>query len=138
MAIINEKFLISTKGFCDIIDITRKVKDIARAHNLKNALVNIYTPSSTASIITLEYEPGLVQDLPSVLEDLIPIDKEYEHDKKWKDNNAAAHIRASILGASISIPLANYELELGSWQKIVLIDFDNKLNTRAVIVQFIY
>src|SRR5699024_6977658 len=126
---------LTTRGFNDIIDITSKVRDIVSFGKEKNAIVHIYTPGSTVSITTLEYEPGLVKDLPDALEKIAPINKEYEHDKKWHDGNGYAHIRASMIGKSITVPLAAGELELGSWQQIVLIDFDNKSRTRSVIVQ---
>ena len=135
MPVRNEKFLLTTRGFNDIIDITSKVRDIVSFGKEKNAIVHIYTPGSTVSITTLEYEPGLVKDLPDALEKIAPINKEYEHDKKWHDVNGYAHIRASMIGNSITVPLAAGELGLGSWQQIVLIVFDNKSRTRSVIVQ---
>ena len=135
MPVRNEKFFFIIRGFNDIIDITSKVRDIVSFGKEKNAIVHIYTPGSTVSITTLEYEPGLVKDLPDALEKIAPINKEYEHDKKWHDGNGYAHIRASMIGNSITVPLAAGELELGSWQQIVLIDFDNKSRTRSVIVQ---
>ena len=137
MPVRNEKFLLSTKGFNDIIDITSKVADFVRLGGEKNAIVHIYTPGSTVSITTLEYEPGLVKDLPEASEKIAPINKTYEHDKQWHDGNGHAHIRASMIGNSVTVPLAAGQLELGSWQQIVLIDFDNKPRTRSVIVQIL-
>lgn len=135
MPVRNEKFLISTNGFTDIIDITRKVADFVKRGSEKNAIVHIYSPGSTVSVTTLEYEPGLVKDLPDALEKIAPVNKIYEHDKQWHDGNGYAHIRASMIGNSVTVPLAAGELELGRWQQIVLIDFDNKARTRSVIVQ---
>lgn len=135
MAIKNEKFLISTNGFCDIIDITETVSDVVTKTGLKNAVVHVFVVGSTASITTLEYEPGLVKDFPDVLEKLIPSNSSYHHDETWHDGNGFAHIRASIIGNSVSVPLIAGSLELGTWQQIVLIDFDNKKRTRSVIVQ---
>lgn len=137
MPVRNEKFLISTQGFTDIIDITRKVADFVRLGAEKNAVVHVYSPGSTVSITTLEYEPGLVKDLPDALEHIAPVNKVYEHDKQWHDGNGYAHIRAAMIGNAITIPLAAGELELGRWQQIVLIDFDNKPRTRSVIVQIL-
>ena len=112
MPVRNEKFLLSTKGFNDIIDITSKVADFVRLGGEKNAIVHIYTPGSTVSITTLEYEPGLVKDLPEALEKIAPINKTYEHDKQWHDGNGHAHIRASMIGNSVTVPLAAGQLEL--------------------------
>lgn len=137
MPVRNEKFLLSTRGFTDIIDITSKVSDIVRLGGEKNAIVHIYSPGSTVSVTTLEYEPGLVKDFPEALENIAPINKVYEHDKQWHDGNGHAHIRAAMIGNSITIPLAAGQLELGNWQQIVLVDFDNKPRTRSVIVQIL-
>lgn len=137
MPVRNEKFLLSTRGYTDIIDITSKVSDIVRLGGEKNAIVHIYSPGSTVSVTTLEYEPGLVKDFPEALENIAPINKVYEHDKQWHDGNGHAHIRAAMIGNSITIPLAAGQLELGNWQQIVLVDFDNKPRTRSVIVQIL-
>lgn len=137
MPVRNEKFLLSTRGFTDIVDITSKVSDIVRFGGEKNAIVHIYSPGSTVSVTTLEYEPGLVKDFPEALENIAPINKVYEHDKQWHDGNGHAHIRAAMIGNSITIPLAAGQLELGNWQQIVLVDFDNKPRTRSVIVQIL-
>jgi len=137
MPVRNEKFLLSTRGFTDIIDITRKVVDCIKIGTEKNALVHVYVVGSTAGLTTLEYEPGLVKDLPEALEAIAPINKIYEHDTKWHDGNGYAHIRAAMIGQSVTIPYAAGELELGSWQQIVLIDFDNKSRSRNVHVQII-
>ncbi len=142
MAVKNEKFLIQTKGFNDIIDITLKVSDViknsAQIHDVKNGVVHIFVQGSTAALTTLEYEPGLIKDIPEILDELIPKNRGYKHDKTWHDGNGSAHIRASFLGSSVTIPYVNGEMELGQWQQIVLIDFDNKPRTRSVIVQVIY
>ena len=137
MPVRNEKFLLSPRGFTDIVDITSKVSDIVRLGGEKNAIVHIYSPGSTVSVTTLEYEPGLVKDFPEALENIAPINKVYEHDKQWHDGNGHAHIRAAMIGNSITIPLAAGQLELGNWQQIVLVDFDNKPRTRSVIVQIL-
>ena len=137
MPVRNEKFLLSTRGFTDIIDIKRKVVDCIKIGTEKNALVHVYVVGSTAGLTTLEYEPGLVKDLPEALEAIAPINKIYEHDTKWHDGNGYAHIRAAMIGQSVTIPYAAGELELGSWQQIVLIDFDNKPRTRSVVVQIV-
>ncbi len=142
MPVKNEKFLIQTKGFNDIIDITMKVYDVIKNSkqiaDIKNGVVHIFVQGSTASVTTLEYEPGLIKDIPEILDELIPMDREYHHNKTWHDGNGYAHIRASFIGNSITVPYVNGEMELGTWQQIVLIDFDNKPRTRNIIVQMIY
>ncbi|EKE02963.1 MAG: hypothetical protein ACD_20C00301G0009 [uncultured bacterium] len=138
MPIVSERFNINTKGFTDIINITGKVQEIVRNHKLDQAQVLVYVPGSTASITTIEYEPGLLKDLPEAFEKIAPINKTYHHDETWHDGNGYAHVRASMIGNSEVFPVVNSELILGTWQQIILIDFDNKPRTRSVIVQICY
>lgn len=138
MPVINEKFLINTKGFTDIIDITQKVKHVVYNHSLHSAVVHVYVAGSTVSITNIEFEPGLLVDLPEILEKIAPVNAIYHHDDTWHDGNGYAHIRASIIGNSTMIPLIDGALQLGQWQQIVLIDFDNKARTRTVYLQIVY
>lgn len=138
MTIINEKFSIHTKGNTHIIDITRQVQNAVYKHNLQNAVVHVYVAGSTVSITTIEFEQGLLKDLPEALEKIAPVDKEYHHDETWHDGNGYAHVRASIVGNSTMIPLMDGALVLGQWQQVVLIDFDNKARTRTIYVQIVY
>lgn len=137
MALIHEKFTVHTKGNCDIVDITNDVKNMVYRHSLLNAVVYVYVAGSTVSITNIEYEPGLIKDLPEVLDKIVPVDKEYHHDEMWHDGNGYAHIRASIVGNSTMVPLIDGALHLGQWQQVVLIDFDNKARTRTVHVQIL-
>lgn len=138
MPIITERFNIQTKGFTDIIDITEQVKKIIESRALEDAQVMVYVAGSTASITTIEYEPGLLKDIPEAFEIIAPMDKTYHHDETWHDGNGFAHVRAAIVGNSESFPVKNHELILGTWQQIVLMDFDNKPRTRCIYVQIIY
>ena len=138
MTIINETFTIHTEGHTDIIDITKNVKNAVYRHSLKDAQVSVYIAGSTASITTIEYEDGLVKDLYEVLEKIAPAGETYHHDDLWHDGNGYAHIRAAIIGNSVTIPLVSSALNLGTWQQIVLVDFDNKPRLRNVTVQIIY
>lgn len=138
MTIINEKFSVHTKGNTHIIDVTRQVQNAVYRHNLQNAVVHVYVAGSTVSITNIEYEPGLLKDLPEALDKFAPVDKEYHHDETWHDGNGYAHLRASIVGNSTMVPLMDGALVLGQWQQIVLIDFDNKARTRTVYVQIVY
>jgi len=137
VTVYTEHFTINTRGFTDIIDITQKVKSVVYKYNIKNGCVVVALPGSTASITTIEYEPGLVKDLPEVLDSLIPMNKNYHHDDTWHDGNGYAHVRAAMLGSSVTVPLIDGALLLGTWQQIVLIDFDNKSRSRNVHVQII-
>jgi len=138
MTVINEKFTIHTKGNTQIIDITRQVQNAVYRHNLHNAVVHVYVAGSTVSITNIEYEPGLLKDLPEALEKIASVNAEYHHDETWHDGNGYAHIRASIVGNHTTVPLMEGALQLGQWQQIVLIDFDNKARTRTVYVQILY
>jgi len=138
MTVKNEKFTIATKGFDDFIDITQKIEGIVASQKIKDGILSVCVIASTASVITLEYEPGLVRDLPEILNLLIPVNKVYEHDNAWHDGNAHAHLKASFLGNSVTLPIIEGKIELGRWQQIVLIDFDNKARVREIAVSISY
>lgn len=137
MKVITDKLTVSTKGFNDIINITEQVQLILKKHQLKNGNVTIFVSGSTAGVTTIEYEPGLLKDLPEAFERIAPMDKRYHHDSRWGDDNGYAHVRASILGASLTVPFSEGKLLVGTWQQIVLVDFDNRPRTRNIIVQII-
>ena len=128
---------ISTKGFCDIIDITNEVEKIVKQSKVKNGLAVVFVPGSTAGVTTLEADANLEQDLKEALEIIAPENKTYHHDEKWGDGNGFSHVRASLIGPSLNVPIKNSQLILGTWQQIVLCDFDNKARDRAVTVQVI-
>lgn len=135
MTVKNGKFQINTRGFTDIIDITQKVKNEVYQHNLKDGFVHVYVAGSTASITSIEYEPGLVKDFPEMLDKIAPAGEFYHHDDTWHDGNGHAHVRAALIGNGVTIPLVDGALQLGTWQQIVLIDFDNKPRVRNITVQ---
>jgi secondary thiamine-phosphate synthase enzyme len=135
LAIITKNFQVSTKGYSDIIDITGKVKSIVSSTNINEGQVLVFIGGSTAGITTIEYEPGLLQDLPEAFERIAPSDIYYKHDETWGDGNGMAHVRSALLGCSLTIPLSNGLLMLGTWQQVVLIDFDNRPRNRNIIVQ---
>lgn len=126
-----------TTGFCDIIDITPKLRDEIQKENIHNGLLTVFVSGSTAAITTIEHEPGLIQDLKEFVERLIPSDRRYHHDDRWGDDNGFSHLRASLFGPSVAIPVEHGKLRLGTWQQVILIDFDNRARTREIIVQFI-
>lgn len=130
-----QTIIVRSKGFCDIIDITDKVSLAVRKSEIKNGIAVIFVPGSTAAITTLEANAGLEDDLKEVLEKIAPQNKTYHHDEKWGDGNGFSHIRASLFGPSLTIPIVQGELILGTWQQIVLCDFDNRARERKIVIQ---
>lgn len=135
MEIITKIFNVSTKGFNDVIDITRDVQTVLTESELNEGSALIFVPGSTAGITTIEYEPGLLKDYPEFFEKIIPSGKSYQHDETWHDGNGYAHVRASLQGASLTVPFIGGELILGTWQQVILVDFDNTSRNRKIIVQ---
>lgn len=137
MNIQTQKIKFSTRGQTDIIDITDKIESLVEKSGFKEGMVNIFTVGSTAGITTIEYEPGLIQDLKVFWNKLIPENADYAHNAHWGDGNGYAHIRSSFLKSSLNIPFTQEKLCLGTWQQIVYIDFDNRPRQREVVVQVI-
>lgn len=135
MPVITKSFKIKTKGDTDILDITPNVRKALKDTKIKNGMANVFIPGSTAGITTIEYEPGLKKDLPAAFERIAPQNIEYAHHQTWGDWNGHSHVRSALLGTSFSVPFVSAELILGTWQQIVLIDFDTHPRTREVIVQ---
>jgi secondary thiamine-phosphate synthase enzyme len=126
-----------TKGFCDIIDVTDRVAAEAGRSGAANGSVTVFCPGSTCALTTIEYESGVLQDLRSAIERIAPADMPYEHDRRWGDGNGFSHVRAALMKPSLSVPLVGRRLALGTWQQIVLIDFDNRERSREIIVQIV-
>jgi secondary thiamine-phosphate synthase enzyme len=135
MAVETHEFKINTKGYCDIRDVTDTVAGLVEASGISDGTVTVFTPGSTAGITTIEYEPGLLKDLPAAFERLAPREITYAHDATWGDGNGFSHVRAALLGASLTVPFKSRSLLLGTWQQIVVIDFDNRPRGRRVVVQ---
>ena len=135
MKIQTETIEIETVGFSDIQDITPQVAEIVRKHDLKDGTVTVFVSGATAGVTTIEFEPGLLRDFPLLFEQLAPQDAKYHHDMTWHDGNGFSHVRASLLGPSITIPFADRKLTLGTWQQVVVVDFDNKPRRRRIVVQ---
>ena len=127
----------TSQGENDIIDITDSIKNILVDSQLKNGIITLFVVGSTAAITTIEYEPGLTKDFPNMLERIAPKRMEYEHDKTWHDGNGHAHIRASLIGPSLTIPFINGETSLGMWQQIVFVELDIRSRKRKIVVQLI-
>jgi secondary thiamine-phosphate synthase enzyme len=135
MMIHTAKLTEKTQGHCDIIDITPKVQEQLERQKVRRGLATLFVSGSTASLTTIEYESGVLEDLKELLEKLIPSDRKYLHDDRWGDDNGFSHLRASLLGPSLAIPIDNGRLLLGTWQQIVLLDFDNRPRTREIVLQ---
>jgi secondary thiamine-phosphate synthase enzyme len=127
----------STEGDGDVIDLTEGVQSVLEASGIENGMVSVFVPGSTAAVTAMEHEPGGVRDLRLVLERLIPASGEYEHNRLNNDTNSHAHIRAAIVGPSETVPVRDGGLALGTWQQLVLIDFDDRPRQRTVVVQVI-
>jgi len=130
-------FKISTKGNNDIINLTEKVSEIVRETKIKEGICLISSPGSTCGITTIEYEPELLKDFKEFLEKIIPSNKEYHHDRVWGEGNGFSHLRSALIKPFLTIPVEDGKLVLGTWQQIVLIDFDNRPRERKIIVKII-
>ena len=126
---------LSTRGSCDIVDITDKVGELVINNNFVEGNVLLFAGGSTAGITTIEYEPGLLKDYPKFFERLAPANINYEHDNTWHDGNGYSHVRAAIQGASLTIPFSKGRMLLGTWQQIIFVDFDNRSRRRDITVQ---
>ena len=126
---------LQTKGNCETVDITGQVADIVSGSGISNGSVTVFVSGSTAGVTTIEFEPGVVSDFAEMFRRIIPQDMQYEHDRAWGDGNGHSHVRASLLGPSLVVPFIEKRLALGTWQQIILVDFDNRARSRQVIVQ---
>jgi len=134
MIVHNNVITIRTKGFCDIVDITGQVAQTLRGAEVSDGTVTIFICGSTAAVTTIEYEPGAVADLKAAIERMAPMDGQYKHNERWGDGNGFSHVRAALLGPSLSVPVIGGRLALGRWQQIILADFDNKSRAREVTI----
>jgi secondary thiamine-phosphate synthase enzyme len=128
---------LSTRGNTDVHDITTQVANHVTQSGLKDGTVTVFCPSSTSALTTIEYESGAVSDLKRLFDEIVPTNREYAHNARWDDGNGHSHVRAALLGASLTIPFVNGRLTLGTWQQIIYLDFDNKPRKRELILQII-
>ena len=133
--VITKRISLQSKGQCDIIDITPQVEQQVAETNVNSGIATVFVSGSTAGITTIEFESGLISDFQSMWQRNIPQNIPYDHDRRWGDGNGYSHVRASLLGASLVIPFNNKKLTLGTWQQIVLVDFDNRPRSRQLVVQ---
>jgi len=137
MSAVTRTITVSSDGDNDIIDITRQIEDGVKATKLQAGIVTVFVSGSTAAITTIEYEPGLKKDFPNMLRRIVPSQIEYEHDNTWHDGNGHSHVRASLIGPSLTVPFKNKSLMLGTWQQIVLLEMDTRPRNRTVVMQMI-
>lgn len=135
--IYKDELTLNTEGHTDIIDITQDIEEIVHTSGVNDGILCLFVPGSTASVTTIEAESGVINDLKSAIDRMAPADIAYEHDRRWGDGNGHAHVRAAILGPSLSVPVSNGKLLHGTWQQIVLIDFDNRPRERNIHVHII-
>jgi secondary thiamine-phosphate synthase enzyme len=128
---------LSTSGNSDTHDITREVARLVAKSGLEAGMVTVFCPSSTSGLTTIEFEPGALADLKRMFEELVPADREYKHNATWDDGNGHSHMRASLLGPSLTIPFVGKTLTLGTWQQIVYVDFDIRPRERELVVQML-
>jgi len=137
MSVVTKELHFDTKGEVEIVDITERVNNKLRESNIEDGTVTIFVPGSTGAVTTIEYESGLLRDLPGALERLFPKGIEYEHEYRWHDGNGHSHVRASFLGPSMTVPFKNKQMLLGTWQQVVFIELDNKRRSRRIILQIL-
>ena len=127
----------ATSGDTDVLDVTSEAADFVQASDVEDGMLLLFTPGSTAGLTTIEFEAGAVEDLKRALDLVAPRHQEYEHNQRWGDGNGHSHVRAAMLGPSLTVPVANGRLDLGTWQQIVLCDFDNRPRKRRLTLQVI-
>jgi len=135
--VVSKSIELHTSGNCDIQDITAQVNQEVARSGVKGGIVTVFVPGSTGGVTTVEFESGLVSDLRQMFDRIIPTNIAYKHDLRWGDGNGYAHVRASLLGPSLTVPIVNGSLTLGTWQQIVFVDFDNRPRSRRLIVQIV-
>ena len=128
---------LSTKTDTDNHDITDAIANVISNSGLKTGTVTVFCPSSTSALTTIEYESGAVSDLKRLFEEIIPQNREYAHNARWHDGNGHSHVRASLLGPSLTVPFVEGQLTLGTWQQVIYVDFDNKPRRRELVLQMI-
>ena len=137
MTVKTNSISLATHGDADIHDITDQISSAISKSGLKSGIVTVFCPSSTSALTTIEHENGALTDLRRLFDEIIPQNREYSHNARWQDGNGHSHIRASLLGPSITIPFIDRQLTLGTWQQVIYVDFDNKPRKRELILQMI-
>jgi len=137
MKAIHHRIHKSTTAATDVVDLTKEVSNFVQNSGVKEGLLTVSVPGSTASVTTIEYESGVVEDLKRTVEELVPKNRKFAHDSRWGDGNGYSHVRAALFKPAISLPIENGEVDLGTWQQIVLLDFDNRPRKRTITLSVI-
>ncbi len=137
MAVVTETIELDTDGEVELVDITDKVHETVTRSGLASGIACVFNPGSTGAITTIEFEPGLLRDIPGALERLFPKGITYHHDETWHDGNGHSHVRAAVLGPGLAVPFVAGQLTLGTWQQIVFVELDNKARHRRLVVQLV-
>ena len=135
MRLKNYTVSLRTRGLCHVLDLTREIEDRVRESRVQQGNVTVFAPGSTAGVTTLEFEPGVVQDLEDLFDKLAPPTRDYHHEQAWHDGNGFSHMRAALLKPSLVVPIVDGAMVLGTWQQLVFVDFDNRHRDRRVVVQ---
>ena len=137
MAVKTGSISLNSHGNADIHDITDQIANVVSKSGLKVGTVTVFCPSSTSALTTIEYESGALNDLRRLFDEIVPQNREYAHNARWHDGNGHSHVRAALLGPSLTIPFVESQLTLGTWQQVIYVDFDNKPRRRELVVQLI-
>lgn len=137
MSVQTRTISLSTQGNADIQDITNQIAQIVDETGLEKGTVTLFTPSATSALTTIEYESGCISDLRRLFDEIIDPQRHYAHNARWGDGNGHSHVRAALLGPSLSIPFVDRRLTLGTWQQVIFVDFDNRQRRRELVVQLI-
>lgn len=137
MKIITDSIHVETKGDSHIIDLTPKMKAVLNESGMREGQMTVFAPGATAGISTIEFEPGLLKDVPAALEKIAPSNAAYHHDMTWHDGNGHSHVRATLIGPSMTVPFVDSQFTLGTWQQVILLDFDNRPRSRSIVAQLI-
>jgi len=135
--VFNQTLTIETKGFSHIIDITNQLESAVEESGIENGIALVFVPGSTGGVTTIEYEPGLLKDFPELMEKLIPSNRSYHHDQTWHDGNGFSHLRSSLIGTSLVLPIYKGSVIHGTWQQVVIVDFDNRPRRRNVVIHLL-
>jgi secondary thiamine-phosphate synthase enzyme len=133
--VVTDSIDLETRGHADMLDITGEVAAKVKDSGVSSGIVTVFCPGSTSAITTIEYEAGVLADLKRTFDEIVPPDREYAHNLRWGDGNGHSHVRAALLGPSLSVPVVDGELQLGTWQQITYCDFDNRSRSRRLIIQ---
>ena len=128
---------LSTRGNADIHDITEQISNAVAESGMKDGTATVFCPSSTSAVTTIEYEDGALSDLKRLFDEIVPAGRDYAHDARWHDGNGHSHVRAALLGPSLTVPFVDGRLTLGTWQQVIYVDFDNRPRRRELVIQLI-